>query len=664
MKAFLSAFCLIICFYTPSLSQCELLVWADEFDGPSLDTEKWSYQTGAGGWGNNELQYYTDRVDNVSVNAGFLEIIALEENFMGADYTSARIRTIDKGDWTYGRFEARLKTPFGRGIWPAFWMMPTDNVYGTWPASGEMDIMELLGHQTNIAYGTCHYGTSGNHQQLGSNLVLNEGDFSEEFHTFALEWTATSLNWYIDNSLYYSVSNLDVAPYEWVFDQDFHFILNVAVGGNWPGNPNGATAFPQTMEVDYVRVYQQLSEIDIQGDDYVHTSDLTKTYSMPNVSGSSYFWTVPVGATINSGQSTHEIEVTFGTTGGEVTCNFSTPCGTDTKTMTVEVNDNFWQNPDFEEDYVHWTNRTSGGGAASFLIETTDVQQEQKSAHVEVTSTATNPWDIQLSRNNFSLKSATLYSLSFWAKANTNGVQLPAAMINANDYTWYAGTTYTLTDNWANYTLEFESPATAEVLFNLDLGSTVAEFYFDDFSFSESNLLPVDILNFSARQVPNKNEVQLDWIVTNAFEAHFYDVEFSTTGLQFQKIDRINGRSSGILEQAYTFTHRNPIPGINYYRLKQTDQNGSFIYSPIIAAEITKEEQPVVFPNPASDYIYLPIDGTTKLALYSVSGKLIKEEVIEGTGNVLYNIASLNKGTYLINCIYNGQHSFFLFLKE
>lgn len=664
MKALLSTLCVMMTFYTYSIAQCELLVWADEFDGTSLDTDKWSYQTGAGGWGNNELQYYTDRADNVTVNTGFLEIIALEESYMGADYTSGRIRTIGNGDWTYGRFEARLKTPFGRGIWPAFWMMPTDNFYGTWPASGEMDIMELLGHQTDIAYGTCHYGVSNDHQQLGSNFTLSSGEFSEDFHTFALEWTANALKWYIDDNLYFSISDLDVAPYEWVFDQDFHFILNVAVGGNWPGNPNGATTFPQALEVDYVRVYQHLPDIKIQGDDYVHTSDLTRTYSLPNVSGSSYFWTVPNGATITSGQSTNEIQVTFGSTGGNVACTFSSDCGTETKSIPVEVNDNFWQNPDFEEDYAHWTNRTSGGGAATFLIETTDIQQGLQSAHVDVTTAATNPWDIQLSRSGFSLVSGTLYTLSFWAKANTNGVQLPVAFINPNDFTWYAGSTYTLTDTWTNYTLEFEAPASTEVLFNLDLGSAVAEFYFDDFSFSRSNLLPVDLLTFSARQVPNKNEVQLDWVVTNAFDAHFYDIEFSNNDLQFEKIARINGFSSGVTEQQYTFIHRNPVSDINYYRLKQVDLNGDFMYSPVIAAEYTKKERPLVFPNPATEYIYLPINGRTTLTIYTATGKLIKEDIIEGNGNELYDIATLVPGAYLINCIHNGQSQSFLFLKE
>ncbi|MCK4345829.1 MAG: family 16 glycosylhydrolase [Bacteroidales bacterium] len=241
------------------------LVWSDEFEGSELDLLKWEYMTGDGtayglpsGWGNNELQWY--RPDNVTVENGHLVITAKKETYSGKNYTSARIRTINKGDWKYGRFEFRIKFPFGKGIWSAIWMMPTDNVYGGWAASGEIDIIEHLGHESNKVYGTLHYGGPWpQNTQSGMSNTLQEGTFADDFHLFALEWEEGIFKWFVDDSLYqtqtswYSTNGEFPAP----FDQRFHLLINVAVGGNWPGNPDATTTFPQMLEIDYVRVYQQ-----------------------------------------------------------------------------------------------------------------------------------------------------------------------------------------------------------------------------------------------------------------------------------------------------------------------------------------------------------------------------------------------------------------------
>lgn len=174
-------------------AQCWNLVFEDDFDGTNLDLTKWSYQTGAGGWGNNELQYYTDRTDNVSVSGGYLSIMALEESYMGASYTSGRIHTKNKADWTYGRMEARIKIPETQGIWPAFWMLPTQNVYGGWPASGEIDIMEALGHIPETYFTSLHYGTSGDHQYQSTSYTLPVGDFADDYHVFSIYYQYLTL---------------------------------------------------------------------------------------------------------------------------------------------------------------------------------------------------------------------------------------------------------------------------------------------------------------------------------------------------------------------------------------------------------------------------------------------------------------------------------------
>jgi len=240
------------------------LVWNDEFDGDTIDLNKWEYEVNAQGGGNNELQYYTDRPQNSRVKDGLLTIQALQETFTGPEgtreYTSARLRTKNRGDWKYGRFEIKAKLPYGQGLWPAIWMLPTDWVYGGWAASGEIDIMELIGHDPATVYGTLHYGgTYPDNVHTGASYKLSFGNFALDFHVFALEWSATEMRWFVDDSLYqvqtewYSQGNDYPAP----FNQRFHLLLNVAVGGNWPGNPDNTTSFPQRMEVDYVRVYQK-----------------------------------------------------------------------------------------------------------------------------------------------------------------------------------------------------------------------------------------------------------------------------------------------------------------------------------------------------------------------------------------------------------------------
>lgn len=243
------------------------LVWNDEFDGAEINLQKWEHEVNGLGGGNNELQYYTDRSENSFIEGGSLVIRALNETFTGSDgtrnYTSGRLRTANKGDWKYVRIEVRAKLPYGQGIWPAVWMLPTDWEYGGWPLSGEIDIMELLGHQPNRVYGTLHYGNSWpNNVQSGNSYTLPAGDFSTDYHVFTLEWEENEIRWFVDGLLY-AAQNFwftSSAPYPAPFDKRFHMLLNVAVGGNWPGSPDESTIFPQEMRVDYVRVYEKLEE--------------------------------------------------------------------------------------------------------------------------------------------------------------------------------------------------------------------------------------------------------------------------------------------------------------------------------------------------------------------------------------------------------------------
>ncbi len=245
----------------PAAAQYQL-VWEDQFDGNSLDPTRWEPMIGTGcpnlcGWGNNELQYY--RAENATVGGGLLTITARQQNFGGAQYTSARLRTRGLGEWKYGRFEMRAKMPIGRGLWPAFWMLPTDSAYGVWAASGEIDVMEYVGQDPSRVLGTIHYGgTFPGNVFSGGGYTLPSGNFNEDFHTFAVEWDETEIRWYVDGVLYSTKTSWwsSGGPYPAPFDERFHLLLNMAVGGNLPGPPNASTVFPQTFEIDYVRVYQ------------------------------------------------------------------------------------------------------------------------------------------------------------------------------------------------------------------------------------------------------------------------------------------------------------------------------------------------------------------------------------------------------------------------
>ncbi len=239
------------------------LVWKDEFNKSGLpDSLKWSYDKGRGcpeicGWGNNELEYYThNRKENARVVKGKLIIEARKENFADANYTSARLVSKLKGDWKYGRIEVRAKLPNGRGIWPAVWMLPTNWEYGGWPNSGEIDIMEHVGYMPDSVFGTIHTGNYNGMKGTQKTKGISRNDLSKAFHLYAIEWTAESIIFLIDNVRYHEFKNENTGSATWPFDKQFHLILNVAVGGYWGGKFGvDDSIFPQKMIIDYIRVY-------------------------------------------------------------------------------------------------------------------------------------------------------------------------------------------------------------------------------------------------------------------------------------------------------------------------------------------------------------------------------------------------------------------------
>jgi beta-glucanase (GH16 family) len=328
-------------------------VWRDDFN--TLDTQAWSSEVNGDGGGNNELQFYTDRPENLYVENGVLNIKAIRENYQGKTWTSARLRSKNGKDFTYGKIEARMKLPSDSGTWPAFWMLPTElqrDSHG-WPQSGEIDIMETLNTSEDIL-GTLHFGSywpyNGNSGWPNpDNLIPAENGRSKtDFHTYAVEWYEDHMVWSVDGVAKISASRADLdgvdpvrSNWDSFTNRPFHILLNLAVGGNLPGNPDGSEAAVQLMQVDYVAVSKNPATWSVEGDTYVYRGESSKTYRVDAPDNGSYQWNVPAGVNILAGQGSNEITVSFGNSArnGDISVSFDAGCsGTQTfsKAITIE----------------------------------------------------------------------------------------------------------------------------------------------------------------------------------------------------------------------------------------------------------------------------------------------------------------------------------------
>ncbi len=247
------------CFMESGFSQDWDLVWSDEFDQSSLDLNTWNIEVNDLGGYNNELQYYTKRPENIRIEDGILVIEAHKEDYLTREYTSARINSRHKKSFMYGKIEARMKLPYGNGMWPAFWMMGNS---GGWPNCGEIDIMEFVGGDAcgddcgdNKTHGYMHWNENGLKSAGTQCPPLESGKYADEYHLFGIEWDTQQIQWFVDNKYFFSHSIADSALAK--FHQPFYFLVNLAVGGDWPKSPDESTVFPQRLYVDYIRVYQK-----------------------------------------------------------------------------------------------------------------------------------------------------------------------------------------------------------------------------------------------------------------------------------------------------------------------------------------------------------------------------------------------------------------------
>lgn len=332
------------------------LVWQDEFDTGSLNTSNWTCEigTGSGGWGNNELEYYTDRSQNVRIENGNLVIQALKESYGGMSYTSARLKTQGKRSWTYGKVEARIKIPTGQGVWPAFWMLGNNISTVSWPACGEIDIMEHVNNEAT-AHGTIHWDYNGYQYYGGPSPNL---DFSQ-YHVYAIEWNSSSIKWFIDGVQYREANIANNINGTDEFHRPFFILLNLAIGGNWPGSPNSSTPFPATMYVDYVRVYQ---------DGGTSTQVATPTFS-------------PGGGTYSSAQTvtmscaTAGATIRYTTNGTEPTASSTQYTAPITVSSTTTVKAKAFKSgmTDSATASAAYTISTGGGGSTTWYLYNTAV---------------------------------------------------------------------------------------------------------------------------------------------------------------------------------------------------------------------------------------------------------------------------------------------------
>lgn len=246
-------------YFTPDAHYGYSIFWQDEFEGDALNLNDYNFDIGDGcpnicGWGNNELEEYTNSQENINLADGKLVITATDNH---DKFESAKIHTKDKQEFKFGRIDVRAKLPEGQGIWPAVWMLGENIDEVGWPACGEIDIMELVGHKPSTSHGTAHWGPQGGPSTNKGSSYSNSGKFSEQFHVFSIIWKTNEIVWYVDEEKFFTLTPSVLGNAAWRFNQPFYLIFNVAIGGNWPGDPDDTTQFPQQMEIDYVRVFQR-----------------------------------------------------------------------------------------------------------------------------------------------------------------------------------------------------------------------------------------------------------------------------------------------------------------------------------------------------------------------------------------------------------------------
>jgi beta-glucanase (GH16 family) len=736
-------------------AQCWQLVWSDEFDGTTLNTDIWTYEVNGDGGGNNELQYYTSDTDNLWLEDGILTIKAIKENYLDKAYTSARINTNKKYMFQYGKIEARMKLPYGQGIWPACWMLGESLGTAGWPACGEIDIMEMIGgtaagKSDKTVYSTLHW-FDVEHKQYGTSYTLPSGRFADAYHTFSVEWNATTLKTYCDGIQYYVINLSPEVLSE--FRQKFFIILNLAVGGNWPGAPDATTVFPQTLQVDYIRVYSSnpdlieiqgkkevtkgqsdlvyhilytagtkyhwflpdgitakssvdssaitldwgckadtllcavktacdsivvsypvaLKDYEISGDTYFVPATATDyTFSVPAMAGATYNWTVPGDVTLNSGQGTNSINVTWGTNPGTVSLNLVNSCDDTTLVRPMLTAGVYpYPNPvnpheipgsiesvDFDyggEGISYHDNEAANQGSSYRTDQGVDIEANDGGYNVG--------WTMAGEWLKYTVKVNTPgeYYVELRNASNTGGGKIDISFNNEvkiNDYT------FSNTGGWGSFVSSYLGYIT------LDAEDTVMKYdiLVQDVNlgriiFWEKDLIaPTDPTTLNG--TVTKNSISLTWTGSTdnqkmlGYKVYVDGVYKATTAANATNYS-ITGLSNNTLYNVAIVA--SDIQGNTSDSLK-----GSFT-TLIDNINVVKSNKIELFPNPASDKVYLKGNTTagTNISILNLLGQVVDRVTVEQNAtDYLLNISELKSGIYIINISNKSANSSYRIYKK
>ena len=639
-------------------SQCYQLVWSDEFDYTGLpDSLKWTFETGGHGWGNNELQYYTDRIDNAEVKDDILIITAKEESYEGNDYTSARIITYyNDHSWQYGKIEARMKLPYGQGIWPAFWMLGNGIFEGPgWPACGEIDIMEMIGgtNNDNTIHGTVHWDSDGSHAMYGTGYTLDSGIFADDFHVFSVEWDENEIVWEMDDIQYHVIDITPAGLSE--FHNDFFIILNLAVGGNWPGIPDETTVFPQTLEVDYVRVYSTSDYLKINGKNEVVKGESNLTYSVIYDEDYIYNWSVPEGVIILGESDSSAIQVNWGCNSGSIECAITTNCGDYTAVKEIDVVNNSITGAFFLQD-TEMQFKVSEVEGASYTWEVPNgiimSGQGTNSIIADLTSEGQISVIIQ-STCGIDTVSKYIYAFGKLPYPNPDQPHILPGTITATEYD-YGGeglayhdieadnqgpgprqdegvdTEYNdngqpnvgwiISGEWLEYTIKVDKPGTYYVYARVATNNT---------SGGPFNVLINNEIKLTSETITNTGA----W---DAFEKIYLgEIEIFDTDTTL----KLDFETGGFNISSIVFSDEEPI----IERIEVKEQHNDYF----------------IYPNPANDYISIQgIEEIYSYSIFDISGRKIINQ--KNTGNTI-NISHLRKGIYFV--LFTSEQKYYVYRK-
>ena len=657
-------------------------MWHDEFEGEGApDPAYWSYDlgTGQGGWGNNEVQSYTNNSSNVRRSGGKLVI---EANKTNGAWTSARIKTQGKYNFTYGRVEFRAKLPKGSGTWPALWMLGENITTKGWPACGEIDVMEHIGRDPGKIHGTLHTPSSyGNTVNTNSTTV---SDYGDNFHVYAAEWTPEAIRFYVDNTLFYTYAPVNKDAATWPFNDPQFIIINLAMGGNWGsdtkyetnGLKNGIDPALTTarFEVDYVRVYQGFKELKLQGPASVTPGAQNVIFKASNVAGATYSWEVPAGATITAGAGTPEIKVNWGTTSGQVKVQMNL----DGQTYQQALHVNTTQTPEGEafliEDFnsLPTTKLNSSDGTFNFSHSDgalkVDYQVTNPSALPQMTYTLTEP----LNMSGYPVLAATIKTRNESKKVllridlideagkttGTNSAFALTPLIDDNEfYTYHFD--YSNLFGAASGQIDGTKVKKIRILVNYGiLGSPGDDtFWIDQFKVLQS--IPTTPNRPSHLNLTKTTStVTLTWQDNAANEENFKIFRSQSQSGPFTEI-------ASVAANAREYTDA-VTPEHGYvYKVQSVNSSGASTFSNLVASNsallsIKQEydnQQVRVFPSPCTGDFNIQLDHTLKIKgfrLYNAFGKEVSAAVSEGNTNVLQVKTDTAPGLYF--CHLHTQH--------